>query len=90
MLALVDCEAGVKASDATLFSYLGDLKKPFIVVLTKADKLNSAQLHKAQRDIGALVSKQWAASPLVFSTSAKAQYGLMELRAYLAYLLEDK
>ena len=88
-LALVDANVGVKQADETLFAYLCEVKVPYIVVLTKTDKLRDEALKKMQREIGVMVSSQWAASPLIFSTSSKTLYGLMELRAYLAYMLQE-
>lgn len=82
----MDAKVGLKTADETLFAYLCELKKPYIVVLTKADKLAPLELKIAMKDLGKRVSTEWAASPLIFSTSAKTSYGLAELRAYLAYL----
>jgi GTP-binding protein len=83
----VDANVGIKPTDEALFKYLCELKKPYVVVLTKADKLSGEKLEMTLREVGKAVSIQWAASPLIFATSAKVQYGLSELRAYLAYLL---
>lgn len=90
ILALVDAKVGLKTADEMLFTYLSELKKPFIVVLTKADKVSSAQLQRTMKEVGSRVGQEWAASPLVFATSAVAQYGLTELRAYLAYMIQER
>jgi len=86
----VDAKVGLKPADETLFAYLCELKKPYIAVLTKADKLSAEELKKAMQEIGSRVSTLWAASPLIFATSAKTNYGLTELRAYLAYLTQQQ
>lgn len=86
----MDARVGLKSADETLFAYLCELKKPYIAVLTKADKLSAEELKQAMKEIANRVSTQWAASTLIFATSAKTNYGLAELRAYLAYLTQQR
>jgi len=43
---LIDIEVGLLDSDKMLVDMLTDIKKPFLIVLTKADKLKDQQVAK--------------------------------------------
>ena len=80
---MIDSKIGPTEHDLALFEYLTEMRKPFVVILTKADKSNAYKLtEQMQSYLGKLDT-----SPFVFATSSKTGFGIPELRAYLSFLL---
>jgi GTP-binding protein len=83
---LIDARLGIKASDRQVMDMLDEAAVVYQVVLTKIDKVKSADLQKRVDEIGAEIRKRAAASPQVMATSAAKGTGVPELRAALAEL----
>jgi selenocysteine-specific translation elongation factor len=60
------------------------MKTPFIIVLTKSDKSTGGKIMDLMK---LYQTRMEMFSPIIFATSAKTDYGIPELRAYLAYCL---
>jgi GTP-binding protein len=85
---LVDGRHGTKANDLTVMNELDRTAVSYQVVLTKADKPSVSELNAAIALTKAAIAKRPAAHPEVFITSSETKFGIAELRAEIAALLE--
>ncbi len=85
---LVDARHGLKASDREIMGLLDHAAVPYLVVLTKADKVPAAELERGRTEVAAGLRRHRAAFPHPFPTSAEKGTGIPELRAELARLAE--
>lgn len=83
---LVDGRHGIKPSDLEIMKLLDQAAVPYQVVLTKADKVGTAELSRVSGTVEAALKKHPAAFPDIHVTSAEAGTGVAELRAALAML----
>ena len=81
---LVDSRHGLKASDREMMTLLDAAAVSYQVVLTKADKPDTASVRKMTAETEMALKKHPAALPAVLATSARAGIGIPELRAALA------
>ena len=87
VLLLIDARHGPKPSDVEIMGLFDEAAVPFQIVLTKADKIKTAELER-QRDRTELELKRHAAGfPILCATSSVKGGGLPELRATLAELI---
>jgi len=49
---LIDIEVGIMDSDKMLINMLSETHKPFLIVLTKADKIKDKQVESTLKSIG--------------------------------------
>ena len=77
VVALLDCRRDVRDEDQQLFEWLVDKKIPYVVILTKTDKLSANQLNKARARIKAELSSD------IISFSAKNGAGVKELWSWI-------
>jgi GTP-binding protein len=84
---LVDARHGIKDSDRAIMAVLDTAAVSYQIILTKADKADSA-LAGVQVEAAAEVAKRPAAHPEILATSARTGAGIAELRAALAALAE--
>ena len=93
VIMLVDFKVGIMASDNLLIDLLTDIHQPFIVVLTKADKIKNideidSRIEMISKEIQ---SKGSIASSVVHCVSAQGSgYGLFELMCNLSYHLDQE
>jgi len=87
VVCLVDAEHGLKEVDFMLFDLLESKQKPFMLTLTKCDKVSSKKLPDVLQDTAEKMRKYSFCSNILNATSAKNGFGIMELRAHIAYLL---
>jgi GTP-binding protein len=83
---LADARHGVKPNDRDMMAKLDTAAQSYILVLTKADKLNQAEQRAALAAAQAATARHPAAFPLVLLTSSETGAGIPELRAHLARL----
>lgn len=83
---LVDSRHGLKDTDRDLMDMLDEAGVAYQLVLTKADKVKTAQLENTARKAETEIKTRAAAHPFVFVTSAEKGQGVAELRALLADL----
>jgi GTP-binding protein len=86
---LIDARHGAQANDGAMMDLLDSAGASFVLVLTKADKLNEREREQAINDAAAVARTHAAAHPELFATSAETGLGLPELRAHLAALAES-
>ena len=85
---LVDARHGAKANDLTVMNELDKAAVSYQVVMTKADKPSAKELEAAQAATRAAIAKRPAAHPGLIVTSSETKFGIPELRAEIAALLE--
>lgn len=85
-LVLIDSRHGLKPNDHEIMEMLDCTAVPYVVVLTKADKVKPAELDKIRRDTALGLKKHPAAFPDIHVTSSEKGTGIAELRASLAAL----
>ncbi|BAI71162.1 GTP-binding protein [Azospirillum sp. B510] len=85
-LVLIDSRHGLKPNDHEIMEMLDRTAVPYVVVLTKADKVKEADLDKVRRATELGLKKHPAAFPDIHVTSSEKGLGIAELRASLASL----
>ncbi|AWK86349.1 ribosome biogenesis GTP-binding protein YihA/YsxC [Azospirillum thermophilum] len=85
-LVLVDSRHGLKPSDQEIMTMLDQAAVPYVVVLTKADKVKPNALDAIRRATEGALKKHPAAFPGVHVTSSEKGVGIAELRASLTQL----
>lgn len=85
-LVLIDSRHGLKPNDHEIMEMLDRTAVPYVVVLTKADKVKAADLDMVRRDTELGLKKHPAAFPDIHVTSSEKGTGIAELRASLAAL----
>jgi GTP-binding protein len=85
---LVDGRHGPKAHDLTVMNELDRAAVSYQVVMTKGDKLLPRDLEKVIALTKAAIAKRPAAHPELIVTSSETKFGIAELRAEIAALLE--
>ncbi len=86
---LIDARRGITTPDREWMVMLNEAAVPYRIVLTKADKVTTTELKKLIENTEAEISKQPAAMPGVFITSAEKKIGIDELRQDIASLMQD-
>lgn len=85
---LVDGRHGLKPGDEDIMALLDQAAVPYQVVLTKTDKVRSAELDLRLAETAAMLKTHPAAFPHIMASSARAGTGIAELRATLGTLAE--
>ena len=83
---LIDARHGVKKVDEEILSLLDKSAVTFQVVLTKTDKVKTAELDKVLTQVRTALSKHPAAFPELIVTSSEKGDGIETLRAIIATL----
>ena len=83
---LVDSRHGPKANDLTVMNELDKSAVSYQIVLTKADKLLTAELDAVIAATRAVIAKRPAAHPEIIVTSSEKRSGLDVLRAEIEFL----
>ncbi len=83
---LIDMRHGVKDVDAEIMGLLNRSAVTFQAVLTKADKLSTAEQEKTLAQVRAALAKHPAAYPELVVTSSEKGVGIPTLRAIIAGL----
>lgn len=71
VLALIDAEHGFKKMDKILFDLLEKKMKPYIIVLTKCDKVKPDRIERLYEEIKKEFGKNALSSPMIHATSAR-------------------
>ncbi len=86
---LIDCRIPPQKIDLEFMQWLGETQIPFSIVFTKIDKISSAALQKALLNYRKEMLKTWESMPQVFTTSASAKIGRLEILNYISSLNEQ-
>jgi len=81
---LVDSRHGLKENDHDLMKMLDETAVSYQIVLTKADKLKTAEREAITATVGEGLRRHVAAHPEIILTSAEKGYGVAQLRAMIA------
>jgi GTP-binding protein len=86
---LVDGRHGPKANDLTVMNELDRTAVSYQIVLTKSDKPSVTELDAAVAATKAAIAKRPAAHPELIVTSSETKFGIENLRAEIAALLQS-
>ena len=86
LIQLLDCRHDPSADDVQMLQFLHYHRIPFVIVLTKADKLKKSQIAETQARFEK-IGLQYG-SQKVFLTSSEKGTGMDELKQYLESVLE--
>ena len=86
LIQLLDCRHDPSADDVQMLQFLHYHRIPFVIVLTKADKLKKSQVAETQSRFEK-IGLQYG-SRAVFLTSSEKGTGMEELKQYLESVLE--
>lgn len=81
---LVDARHGLKDTDIDMMKMLDEAAVSYRIVLTKTDKVKSAEREKRISDITKAVKKHGAAHPEIALTSSHKNFGIAELQNIIA------
>lgn len=84
---LIDCRRGLMQSDQQLMQTLKDAAVPYLLILTKCDKLVEKKISHTQNTILKILAQSAAAYPYVLRTSTNKYQGFAELRALIAKII---
>ena len=87
---LVDARHGLKPVDTQVLETLDKAAVNYQIVLTKADAVKEVERAALLAATEALLAKHPAAHPQVFVTSARSGAGIVELRAAVAQLVNER
>lgn len=86
LIQLLDCRHDPSADDVQMLQFLHYHRIPFVIVLTKADKLKKSQIAETQSRFEK-IGLQYG-SQKVFLTSSEKGTGMEELKQYLESVLK--
>lgn len=84
---LIDSRHGVLKADEEMMELLDEAAVTYQLILTKADKVKTAELEAVQAKTLATAQKRAACFPVVLATSSEKGTGIEGLRAQIAALL---
>ncbi len=84
---LIDARHGIMTPDIEMFEMLDDAAVAYQIVITKSDKIKPSELESLTAETLSVVKKRAAAFPTVHITSAEKAYGIDQLRAEVARLV---
>jgi GTP-binding protein len=87
---LIDARHGLKPLDAQALATLDRTAVNYQIVLTKSDEVTPAHLALLVAKTKTVLAEHPAAFPLVIATSARSGSGIVELRASIARLLDER
>jgi GTP-binding protein len=80
---LIDARLPPQQIDLDFMEWLGDNNLPFVIVLTKVDKINQTGKAKNLGQLKAELQKQWEELPLIFETSAEKGTGKDQVMKFI-------
>lgn len=83
LMVLLDCRHEPQQVDVDFMNWLGENEIPFVMVMTKADKLGPVRLRENIDVYKAKMLEQWEELPPIFVTSAEKGIGGEELTEYI-------
>lgn len=86
---LIDARHGIKKEDAEIMKMLDVAAVPYQIVLTKADKISSAELDKAATAVSEELKKHAAALVDIIKTSSEKKIGLDIIKAEIHSLFQN-
>jgi GTP-binding protein len=87
VFVLIDARHGIKQVDQDILKRLGQSAVTFQVILTKIDKIKTAEIEKVVAQVSEGLAKHPAAFPEILLTSSEKGEGIPTLRAIIAGLV---
>ena len=83
LFVLIDCRLEPQQIDLEFMEWLGENGVPFVMVITKGDKLSVAQRRKNLEHYQEVMLDTWETTPIAFMTSSEKKLGREELLDYI-------
>jgi GTP-binding protein len=87
---LIDSRHGIKDVDLDVLKSLDRSAVSYQIVMTKADQVKKAELDKTMEETRATLRKHPAAFPEILVTSSRDGAGMVELRAAMMRLFNER
>ena len=81
---LVDARLPPQQLDLDFMAWLGDSNLPFVIALTKIDKIKQTAKSKNLELLKAKLSESWEELPVIFETSAEKGTGRKEVMGFIS------
>lgn len=82
---LIDARIPPQQLDLDFMEWLGDSHLPFVIVLTKVDKINQREKSKNLKLLKDELSRSWEELPLIFESSAVKGTGRDEIMGFIEH-----
>jgi len=89
LFVLIDCRIPPQKIDMEFLELLGEWQVPFVVLLTKTEKLSKSQLKKNVEDIKNSILNNWEEMPEYYLTSAKSGEGKEKILDFIEKTNKD-
>lgn len=89
VMQLIDARVPPQKADIEFINWMGENEVPFVLVFTKADKLNARAIQLNIRNFGKEMLQYWDALPGYFVTSAQKNHGREQLLLFLENAVQD-
>lgn len=83
VFVLVDGRVTPQEKDLEFITWLGEIKLPLAIVITKSDKLKRAELSKSITTYTSALLKNWEQLPPLFITSAEKKTGKEDILEFI-------
>ena len=83
LFVLIDSRLEPQKIDLEFMEWLGENGVPFVMILTKADKLSATQRLKCIDDYHKVMLETWETTPMAFMTSSEKRLGREEVLDYI-------
>lgn len=84
---LVDGRIPFQQSDHDMITWMGSNGIPFVIVITKADKVSQRKLMQNIKGMKETLKKEWNPLPPIFITSSTTRQGREQLLEFIAHCL---
>ena len=88
VLLMIDSRRGIKKEDEEIMQLLDESAVVYQIILTKIDKISTAELQKVLQTTAEKIKKHGAAMPDIISTSSEKKIGLDLCRAEVCSLIK--
>ena len=89
LFVLIDSRIPPQAIDLRFIDWLGEVMLPFVIVFTKADKMNSKEMITNIELFKEAMRENWDELPEMFITSAERNYGKEHLLEFIDAVNKD-
>jgi GTP-binding protein len=80
----VDARIPPQQLDLDFMEWLGDSRLPFVIALTKVDKVSRKEKSKHLKALKEALSEEWEELPVIFETSARDGQGRDEILQFIS------
>lgn len=89
LFVLIDSRIPPQAIDLKFINWLGEVTLPFVIVFTKADKMNSTEMIANIELFKEAMKESWDDLPEMFITSAERNYGKENILDFIEVVNKD-